>query len=236
MSSACVPNPNPELKFSNCCPSEWDPRRGVLEPVARGAPRFAPAAGCIGVSVGIGTTLGAGMLSRNKDVCCRYSAGCCWDLESWCLDSAGCWWDFKTCWRDLENGCRLENGSALENASDADGTSIARPPGRASSAGAAADITGYISGPGRGEAACNRRPQRRQRRSSSSFEALQNRHSMWRFRRGLLTRSIPLCYGSRLEHSSYGHVARPADQRTCIFLANIIRDVCHAFCLIPLRL
>ena len=48
-----------------------------------------------------------------------------------------------------------------------------------------------------------------------------------------MTRSIPLCYGSRLGLFLYRQAIRtPNGSTRLLFLPNIIRDICHAFCLI----
>lgn len=197
-----------ELDLCDCRP----PRAGRgARAGAAAAALFAPPEGCIGASVGIGTTFGLGTEFWKRE----------FSNSALCRDAHG----------DSDTGC-AECGAA---------SWIGRPPGSASSAGAAADIKGYISGAGRGEGACKRRPQRLQRRSSASFEALQNWQSMWSYVRPLLTRFFPLCYGSRLGFNFYEraghHETRPAAFRTkATFLANILPNFCHAFCSILLRL
>ena len=176
-------------------------------------PRLDPPHGLTGESVGIGTTFGL-------------------KLEFW---KSVFWKGGRACsasWRVSDTGACCRAGAW---------SYIGRPPGKASSAGAAADISGYISGAGRGDAACRRRPQRRQRFSSASFEALQYWQSMRRFVGALLTRFFPLCYGSRLGFNFHSrtqyHEPRPLPVRTrSTSLANIFRKVCHAFCLIPVQL
>jgi LPS-assembly protein len=148
-------------------------------------------------------------------------------------------------WAADSGALSREAESADRADASGEGGFAGRPPGSISSAGAAADIKGYISGAGRGEGGCSRLPHRWQRRSSASFDALQYWQSIVRFVRHRLTRFFPLCYGSRLDFHFSGYQmrrqtnggwylrARTLPVRTsCTFLANIFQKICHGFCFI----
>jgi LPS-assembly protein len=100
---------------------------------------------------------------------------------------------------------------------------LSRGAAEFSSAGAAVEVSGYVSGAGRGAAKFKRRPQRAQRPSSSSFQALQYRHCIASQFNLCLTHEGTLCYGRRL--------GKPlAACSTTDTFASILRNIFAGFC------